>query len=343
MKKLNFRINENKVFCSCIFVVEKNKIMKNIHDKFVKERLLDKQNAVDFLKIALPAEITEWLIFDQLNPTQNSFITEDIRELFSDIVYECKLITGYDSYCCILVEHKSYKDPLVGFQLGSYIFSGYQQQIKNKEPFKIIIPLIFYHHEESWSFKPVESYFENFPEVLMRFIPGFDTIFFDVKNLSDQTIENLRNMALSTMFITQKHHPDPGFVLEKMGKIFESLQTLEERNSFHKNFVYFLMIHKKNEGIIELIKKDSYKPVNKVFMTIYEYAVSEGLRKGKMMGIEEGKLEGKLAGKIEGKLEGKAEIILKGFDEGLSLSVLSSISGFTEENIIKILKENKKL
>lgn len=68
--------------------------MKNVHDKFVKERLLDKQNAVDFLKIALPAEITEWLLLDQLNPTQNSFITEDIRELFSDIVYECKLITG---------------------------------------------------------------------------------------------------------------------------------------------------------------------------------------------------------------------------------------------------------
>jgi hypothetical protein len=158
-------------------------------------------------------------------------------------------------------------------------------------------------------------------------------------------------MALTTMFITQKYLSEPLFVLEKMEKIFESLQTLEERNSFHKNFVYFLMIHKKNEGIIELIKKESYKPVNKVFMTIYEYAVSEGLQKGIMMGIEQGKLEGKLEGrlegkmegKLEGKLEGKTEVILKGFDEGLSLSVLSSISGFAEENIIKILKENKKL
>ena len=183
--------------------------MKNIHDKFVKEQLLDKRNAVDFLRISLPQEVLQYLDLDYLEPTQNSFISEDIQELFSDIVYQCKMKAGDEVFCNILIEHKSYRDPMAAFKIGSYVFKGYLQQIKNKSRFRVIIPLIFYHHEKTWKFKPVESYFDNFPTTLRRFVPLFETIFFDVNNLSDNAILDIRNTALTTMFLTQKHHHNP--------------------------------------------------------------------------------------------------------------------------------------
>ena len=91
--------------------------MNNLHDKFVKDRLLDKQNAIDFLKISLPEDVLNVLNLSTLSPTQNTFITDDIKELFADIIYTCQLKDGKEAYCCILSEDKSYKDPYIGFQL----------------------------------------------------------------------------------------------------------------------------------------------------------------------------------------------------------------------------------
>lgn len=304
--------------------------MNNLHDKFVKEFLLKKQNAIDFLKVALPDDVLRVLDLEQLKPTQNSFITKDIKELFSDVVYKCKLTTGADSYCSILIEHKSYKDPLVGFQVGHYIFNGYLQQIKNKEPFHVIIPLIFYHHEDKWIFKSVESYFNNISEELSRFIPRFDTVFFDVKLLSDETIFEIRNTALTTMLITQKHRIRPEELLDRMEKIFESLQTQEERNSFERNFVYILYIFKKEDYIIDLIRKNKDKPINHLFMTLYESITKKS------------KLEGKLEGEQIGIQKGKFEVVINGYNNGLSIPILTNITGFSEDEILRILEEHKK-
>jgi predicted transposase/invertase (TIGR01784 family) len=69
--------------------------------------------------------------------------------------------SGDDAYCAVLIEHKSYKDPYAGFQIGEYLFSAYRHQIKNKDHFKIIIPILFYHHEQKWEFQPVEAFFED--------------------------------------------------------------------------------------------------------------------------------------------------------------------------------------
>lgn len=268
---------------------------------------------------------------DSLMPSQNTYITEDIRELFSDIVFTCKLNSGREAFCSILIEHKSYKDPFVGFQIGAYLFGGYLQQIKNREPFRGIIPLVFYHHEDKWTYRPVESYFEDMPEELRRFIPRFDVIFFDVKQLSDETIFDIRNIALTTMFMTQKHHNQPIELLDRMEKIFESLQTQEERNSFERNFVYFMVAFKKNDQIIDIIQKSKDKPINNVFMTLYESLISEGV------------IKGEIKGRAEGRLDGKIEVILNGFDKGHSISLLANITDFTEDEVIKILKEHKRI
>jgi predicted transposase/invertase (TIGR01784 family) len=302
-------------------------------------RALERQNAIDFLKVAVPANILSLMELDSLMPSQNSYITEDIRELFSDIVFTCKLNSGKEAYCSILIEHKSYKDPLVGFQIGGYIFGGYLQQIKSKEPFRVIIPLVFYHHEDKWAYRPIESYFEDIPEELRKFIPRFDVLFFDVKQLSDETIFDMRNTAMTTMFITQKHHSEPIKLLDRMEKIYESLQTQEERNSFERNFVYLLIAFKKNDQIIDIIQKSKNKPINNVFMTLYESLISEGVIKGEIKGRAEGRAEGR----EEGRLNGKIEVILNGFDKGHSISLLANITDFMEDEVRRILKDHKRI
>jgi predicted transposase YdaD len=69
----------------------------------------------------------------------------------------------------------------------------------------------------------------------------------------------------------------------------------------------------------------------------------EGILEGKIEGKLEGKIEGKLEGKFEGKLEGKTEVIINGYEEGLNISILASITNLNEETVVKILKEHNKL
>ena len=131
-----------------------------------------------------------------------------MKELFSDILFECKMKSGDEAYCAVLIEHKSYKDPYAGFQIGEYLFSAYRHQIKNREHFKIIIPILFYHHEQKWEFQPVEAFFKDNYKDFIKFVPKFETIFFDVKSMQDESILAIRNIAIASMLMTQKHDND---------------------------------------------------------------------------------------------------------------------------------------
>jgi hypothetical protein len=51
-------------------------------------------------------------------------------------------------------------------------------------------------------------------------------------------------------------------------------------------------------------------------------------------------LQGEEKGEEKGKNEKAIEVVLKGFENGISLSLLSNISGFSEAQVIAILKEN---
>jgi len=58
---------------------------------------------------------------------------------------------------------------------------------------------------------------------------------------------------------------------------------------------------------------------------------------------QEGKIEGKIEGRKEGKIEGKIEVVLKSYESGLSISLIANITGLTEEEVYKILKEHGKI
>jgi hypothetical protein len=108
---------------------------------------------------------------------------------------------------------------------------------------------------------------------------------FNVHELDDHIIYNIRNVAISTMLLTQKHINNPIDLLNKLSKIFESLQTQEERNFFNSNYVYIMMIaERKNIDLMSIIQKDIDKPLNKYYMTLVEEYKLENKLKG-MVGI----------------------------------------------------------
>ena len=80
----------------------------NIHDKFIKTILSDKDNAKVFLKTFLPEKISNKIDFSTLKYANKSFISDELKETFADIIFECNFKNSNQSkYISILLEHKS--------------------------------------------------------------------------------------------------------------------------------------------------------------------------------------------------------------------------------------------
>ena len=92
------------------------KKLNNPHDKFLKETLSRKENAVGFIQNYLPQEIVTMIDLDNIEIEKDSYITKNLQEYFTDLLYKV-IIKGEESYIYVLFEHKSYPDKLIWLQL----------------------------------------------------------------------------------------------------------------------------------------------------------------------------------------------------------------------------------
>ena len=67
------------------------KKLNNPHDKFLKETLSRKENAVGFIQNYLPQEIVTMIDLDNIKIEKDSYITKNLQEYFTDLLY--KVIT----------------------------------------------------------------------------------------------------------------------------------------------------------------------------------------------------------------------------------------------------------
>ena len=94
--------------------------ISNPHDRFFKEVFSREDVGRDFVLRHLPPYIVALLDTDSLTLTRDSFVDKELREHFSDMVYKVRLRSGGEAYICVLPEHKSYADPMTGFQVLRY-------------------------------------------------------------------------------------------------------------------------------------------------------------------------------------------------------------------------------
>ena len=64
------------------------KKLNNPHDKFLKETLSRKENAVGFIQNYLPQEIVTMIDLDNIEIEKDSYITKNLQEYFTDLLYK---------------------------------------------------------------------------------------------------------------------------------------------------------------------------------------------------------------------------------------------------------------
>lgn len=147
----------------------------NPHDAFFKQYLSHPQVAADFLRHQLPAPVVGLLDLTGLQLAKDSFVDEQLRSHFSDLIYHTTTTTQTPVALALLFEHKSYPDEWVDFQILRYLVNFWQQDLEQiqqeaaaakaeaetmrlaapkRKPLRRtltpILPLLVYHGQAEW-------------------------------------------------------------------------------------------------------------------------------------------------------------------------------------------------
>ncbi len=205
------------------------KNIKNIHDKFFHITMKDRENAVDFLKLALPEDISKDLDFSVFDYDDTSYIQDRLKKYFSDIVIKTRIKQEpCDIY--ILIEHKSERsgDQAIFLQLLKYIYSIFEQDQRMKKPFRMIIPLVFYHGKKKWNIPYCLSDLYTCGEEIKKYLLNFCYIVYNTKYL-DKDNPNIilqNNIILFSSLIALKSAFEKG--IAGFSLIIETLKGLRE-------------------------------------------------------------------------------------------------------------------
>ena len=135
--------------------------LANPHDKFVREVWSREEVAWDFLSRYLPPAIASRLVPGSLRLRKDSFVDGALREHLSDLLYQVQLQGGGEALVYVLLEHKSYPDPWLEWQVLSYLVEIWRQQRQQKKRrLTPVIPLVLYHGRRRWRVVPLRQLFE---------------------------------------------------------------------------------------------------------------------------------------------------------------------------------------
>lgn len=175
----------------------------NLHDAVFKQFLMHPGTAQDFLEIHLPAELRKICDLSTLKLESGSFVEDDLRQYFSDVLYSLKTTAGY-GYIHVLIEHQSTPDQHMAFRLLRYAIAAMQRHlVAGHKKLPLVIPILFYAGKRS-PYPYSTNWLQEFdaPELAKK-LYGADFPVVDVTVIPDDEIMNHRSMAALTLL--QKH------------------------------------------------------------------------------------------------------------------------------------------
>lgn len=115
------------------------------HDAVFKKFLRHADTARDFLDIHLPSSLRPLCDLETLRLESASFIEEDLRACYSDVLWSLKTTAG-EGYIYVVIEHQSSPDAHMAFRLMRYAIAAMQRHLDaGHKRLPLVVPMLFYH------------------------------------------------------------------------------------------------------------------------------------------------------------------------------------------------------
>ncbi len=313
------------------------------HDTTFKKLFGEIGVAKDVMEHNLPKEVLDQLDMNSLKRLDGSFISEKLKETFSDILYGVK-INNRDAYVAILWEHKSYLDKYAVFQVAGYILDIWKRIIKeDKKELPVVIPIVVYHGAGSWNYKTnireLIPDFDILPEYLKQMLPVINHEFINITAHTEEDIEEYEPVTRMVIRSLKYIHGPKDKLLEALILSIDEIDSvLDAEDLYYYINILLLYFSAVNKNLTEeeiRVKIQELGGKGEQIMTILQEREQKGIEQGRHEGIEIGRQEGIKKGELKRSIE-SARI---GITKGYSIEIIMDMTGLTEEEIEDIRKE----
>ena len=312
-------------------------------DKAYKDILSKRENFIDFLKGFIEEEWINQIDLapDNLVLVNKSFILNDYKEKEADIIYRLKL-GDKDIIFYVVLELQSTVDFTMAFRLLIYMTELWKQVFLNSDKnererkgYKLpaIIPIVVYNGSAKWtavrSFKEMQAGSEFLGEYLL----DFKYKFVDVHECPEKQLYDMKSLIGTVFSIEQCETSEE--LLNRLEKLIAIAKSFSDESWVEfKNWIIHILALK----FPDEVKNEIYESISKVKREEANAMVSNvGLLIEKE--LNSSRIEGKIEGKMEGKMEGKEEVVRAAVLRGLSLEVVSEITGLDIEKVKEIAEK----
>ena len=242
----------------------------------------DPARAADLVRLALPADARPLFELDSLRLVPGSFVEPDLRELYSDLLFEARMGV-MRSLVYVLFEHKSSPERLTLLQLYRYMGAIWQRsRVSTSRSLARILPIVVYHGDRPWRAPLTFSdYFADASPTFRDIGPEFRPLFIDLSRLADAALA-LTSPATRAALLALRHAFKPA--LRDVQVIFGSASS-DSLTETARGFLFALGTYlmrtsteEENEAILEIITTPQER---EVMMTIAEKLNQEGALRSK--------------------------------------------------------------
>ena len=297
------------------------------HDATFRQFLTQPDIARDFMELHLPAELRALCDLSTLKLESGSFVEDDLRQYFSDVLYSLKTTAG-DGYVHVLIEHQSSPDRHMAFRLLRYAVAAMQRHLEaGHKKLPLVIPVLFYSGKRSpypYSTRWLDE-FDN-PEVAER-LYGSAFPLTDITVIPDDDIMNHRSMAALTLLQKHIHQRD-------MATLTDRLATLQMANYLSSPQVTVLIHYLLQAGE----SADSEAFVRELAQRVPQHgdALMTIAQQLEQKGIEKGRMEGRMEGRNEGEREATLKIARTMLQNGLDRDTIMKMTGLSADDLTQI-------
>ena len=300
------------------------KVSQTPHDAVFRQMLMHQAVAKDFLQLYLPAPFLAICELDSLQLVSGSFVEEDLRASYSDILYSLRTRHGA-GYVYALIEHQSTPDKLMAFRLLRYGLAAMQRHLDaGHDTLPLVVPMLFYHGATS-PYPFSLNWLDEFADPqLAKTLYGCPFPLIDVTVMPDDDIVQHRRVAL--LELMQKHirQRDLSGITESLAAVVMLGYT--NRRQLRMLFHYMLQYGNTAEPGVFLRRLARRLPQ-------YEETLMSIAQKLKQEGREEGREEGHLEGLQEGSRREALRIAGSMLQNGLDKEMVQKITGLSADEL----------
>ncbi|MGG6195426.1 Rpn family recombination-promoting nuclease/putative transposase [Pantoea allii] len=302
------------------------------HDATFRQFLTQPEIARDFMELHLPAELRAVCDLSTLKLESGSFVEDDLRQYFSDVLYSLKTTHGDDGYVHVLIEHQSSPDKHMAFRLLRYAVAAMQRHLEaGHKTLPLVIPVLFYTGKRSpypYSTRWLDEFTD--PALASR-LYGEAFPLVDVTIIPDEEIAEHRSMAALTLLQKHIHQRD---LAELVDKLVPVLLAGYLSSSQVISLIHYIVQAGETADAEALVRELAHRVPQHgdALMTIAQQLEQKGIEKGMEKGIQLGREEGR----SEGEREATLKIARTMLQSGLDRETVMKMTGLNEDDLALI-------